>query len=60
VPLTLGDDYWMLSTVEWPNCYMYLSNQNDYNAKGWSADPGPQGYFKFHANHDATYLISTK
>ena len=50
----------MLSTVEWPNCYMYLSNQNDYNAKGWSADPGPQGYFKFHANHDATYLISTK
>ena len=52
--------YYIISTVKWPSCYLYLQDQEDYNARGWSGDPGTQGYFKLTKQMNGRYLITTK
>lgn len=57
----ISEGYWLLTTSEWENSYIYVQNTEDGNVRAWQdEDPGPQGHFKFTQNEDGTWLISTK
>jgi hypothetical protein len=50
-----------MSTVKWPNWYVYMESSKEGNARGWGGVPGYQGEFVFTPHgEDNLYLISPK
>ena len=50
-----------ISTVKWPNWYVYMASNKDGNIRGWGGLPGYQGEFIFTPlGENNLYLISPK
>ena len=54
------DQLWHITTVQWPDNYIYHQNTSDGNCRGYAGEPGPQGQFKFKKLDNGYYRISTK
>ena len=51
-----------MSTVEWPNWYVYMQSNGEGNVRGWEGLPGYQGELIFtpDTSNSELFLISTK
>ena len=50
-----------MSTVKWPNWYVYMESNREGNVRGWGSLPGYQGEFIFTSLGESNlYLISPK
>ena len=47
-----------MSTVRWPNRYVYMQNAYGGNVRGYDGHPGDQGVFKVKPHKGDTFLIS--
>ena len=51
--------FWLKSTVNWPDWYVYMENAAGANVRGYKGNPGDQGHWIFTQVGDK-YLISPK
>ena len=49
-----------MTTMKWPNWFVYMQSNEDGNVRGWESLPGYQGEFIFTPYKDNLYFISTK
>ena len=56
----IEDGYWMVSTKQHPEHYLYVQNNEEGNARCWEGNPGPQGHFKITKLEDGSFMFYTR
>jgi len=53
----IQDGYWMLSTKNWPEHYLFIEDNRIGNARCKEGNPGPQGQWKITKLEDGSFTF---
>ena len=53
----IQDGYWMLSTKNWPEHYLFIEDDRIGNARCKEGNPGPQGQWKIKKLEDGSFTF---